>query len=173
VNDKLAPASDPPAFTDADFEYMITEKEAIIKKARLLGPKINLKGEGKITLDGELALEFHPEPGGEGPEHPSPEPVCGRDVRGDGYGVGDGTVWNPVLKGGPADPDQQADAGPLGRLSAGEEEGDDEEGVNEGSGSGTAGERIRRSWRCRAGGLGPAGAPGESCRVSDRSSARL
>ena len=99
VKDQLgAKASDQPAFTDADFEYLITENEAVIKKARLLGPKINLKGEGKITLDGELALEFHPEPGGQGPEIP----VLSDFVDGMFGAVVTvsvtGTVWNPVLK---------------------------------------------------------------------------
>jgi hypothetical protein len=98
VSDKLGTASDRAAFTDADFEYLITENEAVIKKVRLLGPTINLKGEGKITLDGELALEFHPESSGQGPAIPVLSDVV------DGmFGAAvtvsvTGTVWNPILK---------------------------------------------------------------------------
>jgi hypothetical protein len=98
IEDKLRAASDQPAFTDADFEYLVMENEAIIKKATLLGPVFNLKGGGKITLNGDLALEFHPEPSEQKPGLPIVSQVV------DGmFGAAvtvsvTGTVWNPVFK---------------------------------------------------------------------------
>ncbi len=98
VTEKLNTGPAKPAFTDVDFDYIIAENEAVIEKARLIGPSINLKGEGKIGLDGNLSLEFHPEPGRGGPEIPVVSQFVG-GMFGAAVTISvTGTVWNPVIK---------------------------------------------------------------------------
>ncbi len=49
------------AFTDADLVYEIGDNQAKIIKADLVGAVLSLRGRGRISLDGKLALEFRPE----------------------------------------------------------------------------------------------------------------